>query len=177
MYPHIPAPVVDYTHPLSKSLQGKFFVGETDQLQPTDSNRTWAGLINPPYSGVNLYLDMYVISNLSADPLVSQICFCQSLPANAQLSHEVSAANLAFQPKPLPCGQVQFGESLETASLSAVPVSTRVIPPYSSTASEKLGHWIIGPGTAILFTLTGTFDHPNPAVVSFGWWEEDTSHY
>jgi len=177
MYPGVPAPVVDYPLPLSKSLQGKYFIGETDQLLPTDNNRTWAGLINPLDSGVHLYVDIYVISNLSADPLVSQICFCQSLPTNAKLSHEISNSNLTYRPQPVPRGQVQFGEALDTAAFTAVPVSTRVVSPYSSTASEKRGHWIIGPGTAILFTLTGTFDYPNPAVVSIGWWEETAGHY
>lgn len=172
MYGYVPASVVDLTNPLIKSLQGKYFLGETDQLNPTDSNRTWGALVNPPHSGVNLYFAVYVISNLSDDKLVSQICFCSSLPTQGKQSHEVSTANLSFHPKPLPRGQIQFGSNLDTTALSATPVSTRVIPSYSSMASEKEGHWIIGPGTAILFTLTSAMNHPAPAVISFGWWEE-----
>jgi hypothetical protein len=172
MYSYMPVSVVNLTNSLNKSLQGKYFLGETDQLNPTDSNRTWAALINPPHSGVNLYFGMYVLSNLSDDKLVSQICFCSNLPTHGKQSHEVSTANLAFHPSPLPHGQIQFGSSLDTTHLAATPVSTRVIPSYSSVSSEKDGHWIIGPGKAILFTLTSSMDHPSPAVISFGWWEE-----
>ncbi|WP_424769243.1 DUF6143 family protein [Paenibacillus sp. sgz302251] len=172
MYPHMPVNVVNVTNPLIKSLEGKYFLGETDQLNPTDSNRTWGALINPPHSGVNLYLDIYVLSNLSDDHLVSQICFCSSLPTHAQQSHEVSTSNLTLQPKPLSRGQVQFGSSLDTTALAATPVSTRVVPAYSSVSSKKAGHWIFGPGQAILFTLTSSMSHPAPAVISIGWWEE-----
>lgn len=177
MYSYMPVSVVNVTNPLSKSLMGKYFLGETDQLDPTDSNRTWAALINPPNSGVHLYFDVYVLSNLSNDKLVSQICFCSNLPTRGKQSHEVSTANLAFQPTPLPHGQIQFGSHLDTSSLAATPVSTRVIPSYSSVSSEKAGHWIIAPGKAILFTLTGSTDHPAPAVISFGWWEEIIGRY
>ncbi|WP_054026121.1 DUF6143 family protein [Bacillus sp. FJAT-28004] len=167
-----PVSVVNLTNPLNKSLQGKYFLGETDQLNPTDANRTWGALVNPPHSSVNLYLDLYVLSNLSDDKLVSQICFCSSLPTHGKQSHEVSTANLAIHPKPQPQGQIQFGSHLDTTALSAIPVSTRVIPSYSSISSEKSGHWIIGPGKAILFTLTSAMNHPAPAVLSVGWWEE-----
>lgn len=172
MYGYGPVSVVNLTNPLNKSLQGKYFLGETDQLNPNDSNRTWGALVNPPHSGVNLYLDLYVLSNLSDDHLVSQICFCSSLPTRGMQSHEVSTANLALQPAPLPRGQVQFGSDLDTTALAAVPVSTRVIPSYSSISSEKAGHWIIGPGKAILFTLTSSMNRTAPAVISVGWWEE-----
>lgn len=177
MYSYMPVSVVNLTNPLNKSLQGKYFLGETDQLHPTDSNRTWAALINPPHSGVNLYFGIYVLSNLSDDKLVSQICFCSNLPTHGKQSHEVSSANLAFHPNPLPHGQIQFGSNLDTTHLSAIPVSTRVIPSFSSVSSEKDGHWIIGPGKAILFTLTSSMDHPSPAVISFGWWEEAQGRY
>ncbi|CAM4412656.1 DUF6143 domain-containing protein [Paenibacillus alkaliterrae] len=177
MYPQVPVSVVNLTNPHIKSLQGKYFLGETDQLNPTDSNRTWGALINPPHSGVHLYFDVYVLSNLSDDNLVSQICFCSSLPQHGKQSHEVSTANLAMHPKTVPQGQIQFGSHLDTSALEAVPVSTRVIPAYSTVSSEKAGHWIIGPGRAILFTLTSAMDHPAPSVISFGWWEEARGMY
>ncbi|MCA0756548.1 hypothetical protein KP806_15945 [Paenibacillus sp. N4] len=177
MYPQGPVNVVNLTTPFVKSMQGKYFLGETDQLNPTDSNRTWGALVNPPGSGVNLYVDIYVISNLSDDKLLSQICFCSSLPANGMQSHEVSSANLALHPKTVPHGQIQFGSYLDTDAFEAVPVSTRVVPAYSSVSSEKSGHWIIGPGKAVLFTLTSALNHPAPAVISFGWWEEPQGVY
>ena len=177
MYGYGPVNVVQLTNPFMKSMQGKYFLGETDQLSPNDSNRTWGGLINPHHSSVNLYLDIFVLSNLSDDKLVSQICFCCSLPTHGKQSHEVSTANLTLHPKPMPQGQVQFGSQLDTSALSAVPVSTRVVPSYSSISSEKAGHWIIGPGQAILFTLTSSMNHPSPAVISVGWWEEPFGAY
>lgn len=177
MYSFGPPNVVDITNPFIKSLQGKYFMGETDQLQPTDSNRVWAALVNPPHSGVNLFFDVYVISNLSHEPLVSQICFCNGLPTRGMMSHEVSATNLTIHPRPAPCGQVQFGSELDPKTLGAVPVSTRVIPGYSSITSEKDGRWIFGPGQSLLFTLTGPMYRSAPAVVSFGWWEEPVGRY
>lgn len=175
--PFGPPNVVDVTNSFIKSLQGKYFLGETDQLQATDEGRVWAALVNPHHSGVVLYFDVYVVSNLSHEPIVSQICFCGSSPSYGMLSHEVSPANLSYHPKPVPRGQVQFGSMLDPAHLVAVPVSTRVIPSYSSVTSEKHGHWMIGPGQSIVFTITGPMDRAAPAVVSFGWWEEPQGKY
>lgn len=50
---------------LYKSLQGKYFVGQTEELRVWNGSNAWAGLFNPHNSCVNLYANVVTISNFS----------------------------------------------------------------------------------------------------------------
>lgn len=57
--------VVSIPVSLFKSMQGKYFVGQTEPLWVGNGLNAWAGLINPRNSGVNLYANVFTISNFS----------------------------------------------------------------------------------------------------------------
>lgn len=177
LYPYYPPNVVDITNPLVKSLQGRYFVGETESLTPAAGGYGWGGLVNPPMSGVQLFLDIYTISNLSKNPLLSQIWFGSAPTVPAMVSPKVTSANSSLQPPIMPHGQVQFEATATRPVGEGTEAAARVVPAYSTTAAEKHGHWIIGPGQSILFTVAGIDNAPINAILSFGWWEEPVYMY
>ncbi|WP_274650812.1 DUF6143 family protein [Paenibacillus humicola] len=172
-----PANVVDITNPFFKSLQGKYFLGEADSLPATNDNYTWAGLANPAQSGVTVYLNQFVISNMSEAPMLSKTWFCTAIPSGGSVSMQVTNANLTLRPMPEPRGQIQFGPSINPAQVAGKPVATRTVPPFVSVSGEKQGYWIIGPGTAIVFTFLSQSETPAQVVLSVGWWEEPSGYY
>lgn len=48
--------VANMPYALYVSLQGKYFLGATDELEFGNDKSTWEGLFNPNNSGVNLYV-------------------------------------------------------------------------------------------------------------------------
>lgn len=172
MYFKEPLSVVNVANSLVKADAGKYFLGESEFLNVGRMNLAWTGLINPYNSGVNLYLDIFVSSNMSPENMLAKIWFCSIVPPTGKISPKVTSANLAYQPKPIPRGQIQSGEGVNPAISAGTAVSTRLILASTTVTSEKHGHWIIGPGTCILFSYVSQGTNNAHAVMAFGWWEE-----
>ena len=65
--------VISYPVPLFKSIRGKYFVGQTEPLWVGNGVNTWAALVNSRNSNVNLYTNVFTISNFSDDYLTAEI--------------------------------------------------------------------------------------------------------
>jgi hypothetical protein len=61
----LPTEVVDLTSPGWNSRLGRYFIGQTGELNLGNQFDAWGGIINPYDSGVNLYFDIFTITNLS----------------------------------------------------------------------------------------------------------------
>ncbi|MFC5650994.1 DUF6143 family protein [Paenibacillus solisilvae] len=90
MYSNEPLKVVNVTNSLVKATAGKYFLGESEFIDVGRTNLAWAALINPYYSGVNIYCDIFVSSNMSADNLLAKIWFCPTLPPPGKQSLKIS---------------------------------------------------------------------------------------
>lgn len=51
-------------NPLANSFAGKYFVGYADDLSFKEGKSAWAGLFNPPGSGVYLFVNVWTITEL-----------------------------------------------------------------------------------------------------------------
>lgn len=60
-----PIEVVDITSPAMNSMLGRYFIGQTGVLSFGNKYTAWGGIVNPSGSGVNLYLDIFTITNFS----------------------------------------------------------------------------------------------------------------
>ncbi|NRW69890.1 DUF6143 family protein, partial [Clostridium beijerinckii] len=78
--------VVSIPISLYKSMRGRYFVGQTETLWVGNGSNAWAGLVNPRNSDVNLYANVFTISNLSNDYLTAQIWLNTSFPEKACVS-------------------------------------------------------------------------------------------
>ena len=168
--------VVSIPNSLAKSVQGKYFAGQTESLTLSNTTNAWGALINPVDSGVNLFANVYTISNYSDSPFLAQIWFNATLPAASTPSTKVSPADTALVPAPFPEVSIQYGQGVSGVPDNGVNVFSRIVPPGATLASEEDGKFIFPPGgNWIIFltsldSVTTTFS----AVVAFGWWEEKT---
>lgn len=174
--PKRPLEVVSVPNPLFKSLQGKYFVGQTELLTFSNTANAWGALINPKGSGVNLFANAFTVSNFSDKPFLAQIWFNTNLPGTGSVSSKVSPANTALVPPPVPKVQVQFNQNVSGIPVGGVNVFDRIVSPGATLASEEDGKFIFPPGGnwSLFLTSPGPLVVSLSAIVAFGWWEEKT---
>ncbi len=169
--------VVSIPNPLSKSIQGKYFAGQTESLSFSNTTNAWGALVNPTFSGVNLFANVFTISNFSEKPFLVQIWFNTNPPGTINVSTKVSTANTALVPHRIPKVQVQFNQNVNGVPLGGINVFDRVVPPGTTIASEEDGKFIFPPGGnwVLFLTSPGSEATTFSAIVAFGWWEENIS--
>ncbi|MDD2432449.1 MAG: DUF6143 family protein [Clostridia bacterium] len=172
--PPRPFKVISIPNPLAKSIQGKYFAGQTESLSFSNTTNAWGALINPIDSGVNLFANVYTITNLSDKPFLVQIWFNTNPPGTGTISTKVSPANTALTPHPIPKVKVQFNQNVNGIPLGGINVFDRIVPPGTTLASEEDGKFIFPPGGnwVLFLTAPGPVTTIFSAIVALGWWEE-----
>ena len=79
-----PQEAVNIPVSLFKSMQGKYFVGQTETLWVGNGSNAWAGLVNPCNSDVNLYANVFTISNFSDEYLTAEIWLNTNFPEKSE---------------------------------------------------------------------------------------------
>lgn len=64
---------VNIPNPLYQSLQGRYFVGQTETIRFGKGKNAWGGLINPSNSDVNLFVNAFTVTNHSNQPFIAEI--------------------------------------------------------------------------------------------------------
>lgn len=162
--------VVDIPTPLFKSIQGKYFVGQTETLTFGKHTNAWGGLVNPKGSGVNMFVNVYTITNFSTKTFPAKIFFNCVPPGHPSTSKLVSAANTTrlFTPK----AKLQFVKSTTGVPKGGTNVFLREVAPKTTLVSEEDGKFIIPPGGSFIVFLTGPRSQMVKANVALGWWED-----
>ncbi len=158
---------------LSKSLQGKYFVGLSRE-EFGAGKYAWAALINPVNSRVNLHVNVFTVGNVTDIPFLFQVWFNPKLPGKPQLTDMVSPANTALFPQPKPKVQFMFASNVDELPQDGVLVFGRAVPPETTIVSEEDGKFIFPPGGsfAINYLPPETSSEKILGRVAFGWWEE-----
>ena len=167
-----PIEVVSIPNPLSKSIKGRYFVGQTETLILGQDFNAWGGLINPSNSGVNLFVNVYTVTNFSEIPFLAQIWFNTKPPGRGVISHEVSSGNTTLSPLPVPKTELQFVQSVSGFPTGGVNVLDRLVGPIGTLVSEDDGKWIIPPGGNFTVFLVSPGAELIKSLIAFGWWEE-----
>jgi hypothetical protein len=167
-----PQEVVNIPISLSKSLQGKYFVGQTEALWVGDGLNAWADLFNPCNSGVNLFANVITISNFSDQPLTAQIWLNARLSEIGRLSRKVSPSNTALEPQPDNKVDIRYVKSTEDTPSGGVNIFDRIVPPNATLVSEEDGKFIVPPCGNYTIFLESSSPKPSKIIVAFGWWEE-----
>lgn len=156
---------------LQKSMEGKYFIGQTENLQFGDETYAWAGLINPVNSKSNIYVNVFTITNLSNKEFISQIWLNSDMFEKSYMSKEVSTTNTSLYPVPRPKARLLYNDDILETPLGGVNIFDRIISPKSTMKAEENGIFIIAPGSSfILFFKSAIYDAA--AIVAYGWWEE-----
>lgn len=167
-----PIEVVSIPNPLSKSIKGRYFAGQTEILILGQGFNTWGGLINPSNSGVNLFVNVYTVTNFSEIPLLAQIWFNTKPPGMGVISDKVTPGNTTLSPLPVPKTELQYVQSVSGFPTSGVNAFDRLVGPKGTLASEDDGKWIIPPGGNYIVFLVSPGAELIKALIAFGWWEE-----
>ncbi|MVX65693.1 hypothetical protein GKZ28_18600 [Clostridium chromiireducens] len=164
--------VVSIPVSLYKSMKGKYFVGQTETLWVGNESNAWAGLVNPRNSDVNLYANVFTISNLSNDYLTAQIWLNTSFPEKACTSRKISPTNTALKPLPKNRVNIRFIESTTMVPKDGVNVYERIVPPNTTLVGEEDGKFIEAPGGSYTLIIKSSSLKLDKVIVAFGWWEK-----
>ena len=175
-----PKEVVSLPVSLFKSMQGKYFVGQTEPLWVGNDSFAWAALVNPKDSGVYIYANVFTISNLSDDYLTAEIWLNADFPSDAKISaKKVSPTNTALRPFPKNKVDIKYVESTTELPQHGVNVYQRIVPPYTTLVGEEDGKFIESPCgnyTIIIKSLSSKTEKVK-AIVALGWWEKQNAGY
>lgn len=161
-------------NPLYQSLQGRYFVGQTEPICLGEGKNAWGSLSNPHHSNVDLFVNAFTITNHSNQPFVAEIWFNAIPPGNksVKISRNVTAANTAIVPVPEPKGKIEFAELVEGFPSEGVNAFKRIVPPQSTLASDEDGKYIFPPGGSFIIFLVSPDNDFIEAEVAFGWFEK-----
>ncbi|AET69423.1 hypothetical protein Desor_3979 [Desulfosporosinus orientis DSM 765] len=166
--------VVSIPNTLYKSQQGKYFVGQTESLIFSNTTNAWGGLFNPTDSGVNLFANVYTISNFSNAPILAQLWFNTTPPGTGSKSTKFSPSDTALLKPPVPKVEIRYQENVSDVPSGGVNVFDRIVPPGTTLVSEEDGKLIFpSGGNLVLFlsALEPAIDSYE-ALIAFGWWED-----
>lgn len=152
-------------------MQGKYFIGQSLNLFVNDGSNAWAALVNPEDSHKNLFFNVFTISNFSPSTITAQLWLNTTPPGNPATSSLISPANTTIHPKPEYRVLLQYVQSTSGTPSGGVNIFDRIVPPYTTLASEEDGKIIIPPGGNVLLFLKSSSIETINAIVAYGWWE------
>lgn len=166
--------IADIPLATAKSMEGKYFVGTAVNINFGEATNGWARLYNPPDSGVNLYINAWVVSDITSTPFRVQVWFNCNPPGIIQESPFISAANTAFIPMPQAKTKLQYGVGVRGFPTNGSFAFGRSGAAGTIIEEEEVGRFIFPPGGSFTIYLSNPERPTLPAIgrVSFGWWEE-----
>lgn len=159
---------------LYHSLQGQYFVGYADNMFFEKDKSAWAALVNPQHSGVNLFVNVWTVTDLYEPPIRMQIWFNSQLPGDPIESRLVTPSNTALYPLPQPKTHILQASNVIGNPEGGTKGFVRRTLPGETIVSEEEGKFIIPPGGNFALFLSNAEGVGIPASVrvAFGWWEE-----
>ncbi|MDZ5712587.1 DUF6143 family protein [Jeotgalibacillus haloalkalitolerans] len=164
--------VVNIPNPLYQSLQGRYFVGQTEHLRLGKGKNAWGGLVNPSTSDVDLFVNAFTITNHSTQPFEAEIWFNPITPGKPQISKNVTPANTTICPLPEPKVKIEYADCVKGFPKKGVMAFRRIVPPQSTLTSDEDGKFIFPPGGSFIIFLVSPNHEMIQAEVAFGWFEK-----
>lgn len=168
-----PYTVVDITSPGYNALLGRYFIGQTGELVFGNGFDAWGGLFNPTDSGVNLYFDIFTITNFSEQSYVAHIWMNAKPPRNSAISDTVTPSNQSIQPPPKPKAYIAYEDQMKEPLRQGINIFDRIVSPNSTLVSDShQGSMIIGPGGTFSILLKAYGPQMINGTIVLTWWEE-----
>lgn len=166
--------VANMPYPLYLSLQGTYFVGYADEMEFGRGNTAWAGLFNPPNSGVNLHIYFWEVSNSGPSPIRAQIWFNSYPPGQPIKSTTVTPGNTSLCPPPKPKIKLLQSNNVIGEPKGGIKAFVRRAQSGVTIGDEEFGKFIFPPGGSFIIFLSNpeTPNEPARATISYSWWEE-----
>lgn len=168
-----PIEVVDITSPAMNSMLGRYFIGQTGMLNFGNKYNAWGGIINPNNSGVNLYFDIFTITNFSTQTFIGEIWLNTIPPKKSIISTTVTSSNQTILPPPRPKAIMEYADYTTESLTNGVNIFGRIVAPNSTLVSDShKGSMIIGPGGSFSILLKSLGPQDIIGSIVLTWWEE-----
>lgn len=168
-----PIEVVDITSPAMNSMLGRYFIGQTGTLNLGNNYDAWGGIINPSYSGVKLYFDIFTITNFSSQSFTGEIWLNAKAPKKVKTSSTVTPSNQAISPAPKPKAIMVYADYMSDSLTKGVNIFDRIVTPNSTLVSDShKGSIIIAPGGSFSILLKSPGPQNIKGTIVLTWWEE-----
>lgn len=170
----LPAQYANMANSLYHSLQGQYFVGYADNMFFEKDKNAWAALANPSHSGVNLFVNVWTVTDLYEPPIRIEIWFNSRLPGDPTESRLVTPSNTAICPPPKPRICLLQASNVVGVPEGGIKGFVRRTTPGETVVAEEDGKFIIPPGGnfAVFLSNPEGANIPASVRVAFGWWEQ-----
>jgi hypothetical protein len=165
---------VSFAAEFYESIKGKYFIGYADNLTLGKGTSTWARLYNPPRSGVNLFVNVWTVMDISEAPFRAQFWFNATPPGTPEISELVTPTNTAMNRPPIPKIVLQKASQVTGNPTGGIKAFVRRGVPGTTLVETENGKLIFPPGGSFLvyLSLEGSPEIMGSGRVAFGWWEE-----
>lgn len=168
-----PIEVVNITSPALNSRLGRYFIAQTGLLNFGNGYNAWGGIINPIDSGVNLYIDIFTITNFSTESFLGEIWLDADAPVIAVDSATITPSNQAISPPPIPNAVMKDASYFAGPMSGGVNIFGRIVTPNSTLVSDShSGSIIIGPGGSFSILLKPLASQYTSGTIVLTWWED-----
>lgn len=170
---NLPQSIVAIPPSSLNSALGRYFIAQSGTLNFGAGNDAWAGLINPIKSGINLFFDIFTITDFSAVSFTSEIWLNANAPENSKISTTVTPSNQAINPPPKPRVMMKYSDRAELTKGKGVNIFDRIVPANSTLVSDShQGSMILPPGGSFSILLKSPGIEKAQATIVLTWWEE-----
>lgn len=170
---HLPKEVVDLTSSGWNARLGRYFIGQTEKLHFGNQFNAWSGIINPRYSKVNLYFDIFTITNYGEDYFDAEIWLNAENPSCIAKKATITSSNQAVTPSQKPNAYMLQTEYMKEDLKKGFDIFGRIVTPNSTLVSDShQGSIIIGPGGSISILLRSRGWKIVTSTIVLTWWEE-----
>lgn len=168
----IPNKVITIPNSVYESYRGRYFVGQSEFLIFGAGTNAWAALLNPIDSGINLFVNVFTMSNFSNESLAVEMWLNTMPPGSGTASTKISPTDTALFPLPEPKVQLEYAQNATGFPSQGINVYGRIAPPQNTIVGEEDGKFVIPPGGNYLVFLSSSGKDFVKAKITFGWWEE-----
>lgn len=167
-----PTKVVALSNVFYKAVEGKYYVGQTE-IVSSDGLNIWGALYNPPESGVNIFVNVLTVTNLSNSSFLAEIWLNTDFPGKGIRSGKFTSTNTIPFLETTPRGKIIYSnDGVCNHPEGGVNIYDRMIPVDSTIVTEEDSKFIIPPGGCYgAFVKAKTNQHLR-AIFAFGWSEE-----
>lgn len=159
---------------LYESRKGEYFIGYADNLSYGNGTSAWARLYNPQNSDVNLFVNVWTVTDISEAPFRAQFWFNASPPGTPLESALVTPSNTAIRPIRRPKIKLQLASDVCGTPVGGTKAFVRRGEPLTTVVETENGKLIFPPGGSFLvfMSVEGNTDIKAAGRIAFGWWEE-----
>lgn len=170
---HLPEELVDLTSSGWNARLGRYYIGQTEEFHFGNEFNAWSGIINPRYSGVNLYFDIFTITNYSEEYYDAEIWLNAEPPTGVTKTSTITSSNQSVTPPHQPNAYMLQTEYMKGDLRKGTDIFGRIVTPNSTLVSDShQGSIIIGPGGSISILLRSRGWNVVTSTIVLTWWEE-----